>query len=276
MDNGENKRAGRKGIQSVEIGFGVLRSMIAAGRPLPLKALSQLSGIPSSKLHSYLVSFVAVGVVTQDRESGHYGLGPFALELGLGMLEQFDHFSMTQAAMRDLADKTGFTVFLGVWGNHGPTIISRVDGALSQAVLDIRVGSVLPVLRSAVGRNLAAHVPESATRPLIAAELEASRAAAGGQPDSPDNPQTFATVEKVLAASRRDGITRARGGLLSDYTAISVPIFDFAGMIYGALTIMGRVTLFDDSFEGAPARQLIEACAAISKAAGHREKPRAD
>ena len=276
MDNGENKRAGRKGIQSVEIGFGVLRSMIAAGRPLPLTALSQLSGIPSSKLHSYLVSFVAVGVVTQDRESGHYGLGPFALELGLGMLEQFDHFSMTQAAMRDLADKTGFTVFLGVWGNHGPTIISRVDGALSQAVLDIRVGSVLPVLRSAVGRNLAAHVPESATRPLIAAELEASRAAAGGQPDSPDNPQTFATVEKVLAASRRDGITRARGGLLSDYTAISVPIFDFAGMIYGALTIMGRVTLFDDSFEGAPARQLIEACAAISKAAGHREKPRAD
>ena len=54
----------------------------------------------------------------------------------------------------DLADKIGVTVFLGVWGNRGPTIIYRVDGPLSETVLDIRVGSVLPILRSAVGRYL--------------------------------------------------------------------------------------------------------------------------
>lgn len=273
MDNGQTRAAGRRGIQSVEIGFSVLRAMLEAGRPLPLKTLSRLSGVQPSRLHSYLVSFVAVGVARQDRDTGHYGLGPFALELGIGMLEQFDHFSAAQAAMRELADQTGFTVFLGVWGNHGPTIVSRVDGALTQAVLDIRVGSVLPVLRSAVGRNLAAHVPETASRPLIAAELEASRAAAGEQPDSLEEPKTFATVETILAAARRDGIARARGGLLSDYTALSSPIFDFAGTIYGALTIMGRITLFDDSFDGEPARQLKQACQAISRAAGHFDRP---
>ena len=43
-------------------------------------------GLPSSKVHSYLVSFTALDVVSQDPVTGHYGLGPFALKLGLGFL----------------------------------------------------------------------------------------------------------------------------------------------------------------------------------------------
>lgn len=266
---GEAKaRASRKGIQSIEIGFSVLSALMTSSRPLPLKRISQLSGLPSSKVHSYLVSFTALEVVSQDPDTGHYGLGPLALKLGLGFLNQFDLFSATRPVMLDLADRIGVTVYLGVWGNRGPTIIHKVDGSLSDAILDIRVGSVLPILRSALGRNLAAYLPLNSVRPLLARELAHHQL---GRPpvDTIDDPGSLPMAERMLEKVRQDCIARVRGGLLSDFSALSVPIFDHTGSTYGALTLMGRWHNFDDSLEGTPATELKAACAAISAACGY-------
>lgn len=261
-----DRRPARKGIQSIEIGFKVLDALMGAARPLPLKRISQLTGLPSSKVHSYLVSFTLLDVVSQNPETGHYSLGPFALKLGLGFLEQFDLFSATRPVMADLAEEIGATIFLGVWGNRGPTIIHRVDGSLSETVFDIRVGSVLPILRSAVGRNLAAHLPGSMIKPLIAQEIAQFRIV--GE-DTIEDPHTLLTAERMLAQVRHDGIARVRGGLLSDFSALSAPIFDFSGAIYGALTLMGRFNYFDDSLTGSAALKLKAACAMISASCGY-------
>lgn len=265
---GEARRASRKGVQSIEIGFSVLSVLMESSRPLPLKRISQLSGLPSSKVHSYLVSLTALEVVSQDPDTGHYGLGPFALKLGLGFLNQFDLFSATRPVMSDLADRIGVTVYLGVWGNRGPTIIHKVDGALSDAILDIRVGSVLPILRSALGRDLAAHLPAISIKPLLAQELAHHQL---GRPpvDTLENPASLSMAERMLEKVRQDGIARVRGGLLSDFSALSAPIFDHTGSVYGALTMMGRWHNFDDSLEGIPARELVAACAAISASCGY-------
>lgn len=257
----------RKGIQSIEIGFSILSVLMESTRPLPLKSIASKSGLSPSKVHSYLVSFCALDIVAQDRQSGLYSLGPFALKLGLSFLEQFDLFSATRPEMSRLAEDIGVTVFLGVWGNHGPTIIYRVDGPLSQAVLDIRVGSVLPILRSAVGRNLAAHLPWSIVRPIAVAEIEQVKPG-DFDSDTIEDPQTMVTFEKAMARIRTDGISRCRKGLLSDYTALSVPIFDFSRTVVGALTMMGRINSFDDNLTGIPASKLKEACRRISSACG--------
>ena len=268
MTDTRTRKSTRKGIQSIEVGFAILSVLMEAARPLPLKTISQRSGLSPSKVHSYLVSFCALDVVGQDPQSGLYSLGPFALKLGLGFLEQFDLFSATRPEMGRLAEEIGVTVFLGVWGNHGPTIIYRVDGPLSQAVLDIRVGSVLPLLRSAVGRNLAAHLPWSVVKPMAVAEIGQMNPGTITQ-DTLEDPLTLVTFEKMLEKIRDDGISRCRRGLLSDYTAISVPIFDFSKTVVGALTMMGRINSFDDDYEGAPATKLKEACARISSACGY-------
>ncbi|MBO9602843.1 MAG: IclR family transcriptional regulator [Novosphingobium sp.] len=266
------KKPARKGVQSIEVGFSILAVLTSAARPLPLKTISQMSGLPPSKVHSYLVSFTALDVVTQHSDTGHYGLGPVALKLGLAFLDQFDLFSATRPAMAELADGIGVTVFLGVWGNRGPTIIYRADGPLSETVLDIRVGSVLPILRSAVGRNLAAHMPDSIIRPLVAQEL--SHFMLTGTADTIDDPHTLMTAEKMFEKVRADGISRVRGGLVSDYSALSVPIFDYSGAAYGALTIMGRYNSFDDSLNGDAAIRLKTACASISATCGYSPAPK--
>lgn len=268
FDQAPPRAAPRKGIQSIEIGFSVLSALMTSSRPLPLKRISQLSGLPSSKVHSYLVSFTALDVVSQDPDTGHYGLGPFALKLGLGFLDQFDLFSATRPVMLDLAEEIGVTVYLGIWGNRGPTITHKVDGSLSDAILDIRIGSVLPILRSALGRNLAAHLPANSIRPLIAQEI-AQRQQARPTIDTLEEPSSLPTAERMLEKVWQDGIARVRGGLLSDFTALSVPIFDHTGATYGALTLMGRWHNFDDSLDGLPALKLKTACAAISKSCGY-------
>ena len=267
LNDGRNRKSTRKGIQSIEVGFAILSVLMESARPLPLKSISQQSGLSPSKVHSYLVSFTALDVVSQDPQSGLYSLGPFALKLGLGFLEQFDLFSATRPEMSRLAEEIGVTVFLGVWGNHGPTIIYRVDGPLSQAVLDIRVGSVLPILRSAVGRNLAAHLPWSVVKPIAVEEIGRMNPGTIAQ-DTAEDPLTLVTFQKMLEKIRADGISRCRKGLLSDYTAISVPIFDFSKAVVGGLTMMGRINSFDDDFDGTPAIRLKEACARISSVCG--------
>jgi DNA-binding IclR family transcriptional regulator len=188
------------------------------------------------------------------------------LKLGLAFLDQFDIFSATRPVMADLADQVGVTVFLGVWGNRGPTIIYRVDGPLSDTILDIRVGSVLPILRSAAGRNLAAHMPHTIVRPMVLQELSHFRVS--GVADTVDDPQTLVTAERMFEKIREEGINRVRGGLISDYSALSVPIFDYSGAPYGALTIMGRYNSFDDGLGGDGALKLKAACSALSAACG--------
>jgi DNA-binding IclR family transcriptional regulator len=130
---------------------------------------------------------------------------------------------------------------------------------------------VLPILRSAVGRNLAAHMPRSIIRPLIAQEL--SQFMVSSEADTIEDPHTLLTAEKMFEKVRTEGISRVRGGLISDYTAMSVPILDYSGATYGALTIMGRYNTFDDSLDGEAARKLKAACATISSACGYSPQP---
>src|SRR5262245_57200625 len=67
------------GIQSVEVAARILRALIDAGRPVPLKELARLARMHPGKAHRYLVSLTRTEIVTQDESSGHYGVGPMAI-----------------------------------------------------------------------------------------------------------------------------------------------------------------------------------------------------
>ena len=153
----------RRGIQSIEVGFRILDVIRQTGRPMPLKEIADACELTVPNVHYYLVSFQKVGVVQQHADTGHYGLGPYALRLGLAALEQFDVFTTARPIMAEVAAATGHTVFLGVWGNKGPTIVYRVEGSRSRPLLELRVGTVMPLLSSALGRNFLAHLPAAIT-----------------------------------------------------------------------------------------------------------------
>jgi DNA-binding IclR family transcriptional regulator len=265
----------RKGIQSVETGFRVLQALMLAGRPVPLRAIARQTGLSPSKVHFYLVSLTACGLVRQDSDDGHYGLGPGALHLGMAYLEQFDLFTAAKPQMVELVEAFDYTVFLGVWGTRGPTIIYRVNAQSSSAVFELRVGSVLPLLRSALGRNFLAHLPASTVAPLVEQELAAvapPRAAAAADPEMP---RTLDEVEALAGTVRRHGLGRSRGSLLSDFTALSAPVFDHSGTLLAGITVMGPSSEMDDAYDGPVAEAVRAATERVSEAAGWRPPQRA-
>ena len=54
--------------------------MLEHSSPLPLGALAA-AGMSGANAHAYLVSYGTLGLVRQDPASGHYELGPLALQL---------------------------------------------------------------------------------------------------------------------------------------------------------------------------------------------------
>lgn len=257
----------RRGIQSIEIGFEIVDVLAKAARPLALRTIAERCGMPVANVHNYLVSFQKVGLAVQDRESGHYGLGPYALKLGVAAISQFDLHNVARPAMADLCAQTAMSVFLGVWGNKGPTIVYRVEDTHSAPLMELRVGSVLPVLTSALGRNFLAHLPEHMTASLTKQELQQLRKRAAADRPS-DTPCTVSEIETMVAWIREHGVSRCRDSFLAGFTTMSVPVFDRFGNIVAGITIMGS----SDAFDGEPASQAAQALrragAAISMAAG--------
>lgn len=259
------QRSGRRGIQSIEIGFKILDYLRTEMRPVPLKMIAASTGMSAANVHYYLVSFQAVGIVRQETDTGCYALGPYALKLGMAAIEQFDVFAVARPAMTELATTIGHTVFLGVWGNRGPTIIYRVEGGASRPIIELRVGSVLSLLRSALGRNFLAHLPRSLTGEMLDQELKEELTR---EKRLDDAPTTKAEVEEMMDTIRRDGISRCRDALLPNFTSLSAPIFDQGGFMIAAITMMGPIGILNDDLKGATATALMSHAREISVTAG--------
>lgn len=251
-----------RGIQSINIGFRVLDAIASSPHPMKLKDIAAATQMEPSKVRFYLVSFLQIGLVSQSPDSGHYKLGPYGIKLGLAALEQWDVVTAARRYMYELSDTLGFTSFLAVWGNRGPTVVFRMDGR-NRTVLEIRVGSVLPLLETAIGQVFLSFLPEPVTRAYLAEELAEARNAHLGAAK-----QKAAHVDRVVERTRKAGLGIAHGSLLAGFTAIAAPIFDHAGLTTAAISVIGPIGDLDDSPDGLPARLLKEKTSLLSEQAG--------
>ena len=96
----------RRRVQSIEVGFRVLRVLRMADGALPLREIAARAAMPPSKVHLYLVSFVREGMAYQDVQNGYYGLGPFAIQLGLAAIGQLDEAARFYMAARGIDPDT--------------------------------------------------------------------------------------------------------------------------------------------------------------------------
>jgi len=225
----------RKGIQSIEVGHRLLQVLAAAPGAMALRDLASAAHMPPSKAHRYLVSYARAGFVEQDGESGHYGLGSFALELGLAALGRLDPVSVAMSTVRELAGALNQTVALALWGNYGPTIVRWVGGD-SPVSATLRVGSVLPLSRSATGLAFLAFLPESRWRELLRREL-ADNARHLLKPRRLDN------LNEQLNEIRSDGLAFS-STFIDGISGMAAPVFDADGTMTLALITLGYTSGF--------------------------------
>lgn len=249
---------GPRGIQSIEVGGQLLLALAHHGRPLPLKDLAREAGMVPAKAHPYLVSFQKVGLVAQDPASGHYGLGPLALQMGLIGLQQYDPLRLATPLIEELAEALGLTVALAMWGNRGPTIV-RVAEAATPVHVTMRHGTVMSLRDTASGRLFAALLPAEQLREALGAGL--------------DELGRDAPFQQVLAAIRAGEPARAEGDAVPGIHALAVPVFDSLGRLVLGLTVVGPGAAIDLGPQGAVARRMQQAAQALSQRLGWRIPP---
>jgi DNA-binding IclR family transcriptional regulator len=253
-------KSGRLGIKSVEVAGRIIAALIKAGRPAPLKDLARLAGMTPGKAHRYLVSLVRLDLVAQDPLSGHYGIGPAAIALGLAGLRGIDVVRTASELMPALRDEIDETVMLLMWGSGGP-IVYRFEESSRPVFMNVRVGSSVPVLRTASGRIFCAYLSSEQTRDVVAAEREKTEAAGGKRLGA-------AAWDRSVAAARKAGLAAVRGDLLPGINAIAAPVFDHKGRLAAVIGALGRSEDMDVAFDGRAARAVKRAAAEISRRIG--------
>jgi len=206
------------------------------------------------KVHRYLVSLTRCELVAQDEASGHYGIGPASIALGLAGLRNVDVVRIATALMPSLRDEINETVLLAMWSPQGPVVFAFEESS-RPVTMNIRVGSILPLLRTATGRVFAAFLPADATADMLAAEIKSAR-------------QTTARVQKLLDETRRHNLANVEGALVPGVNAMAAPVFDHKNRIAGVIGVLGRPEDLSVAYDGSAARALLRAAAEISRRLG--------
>jgi len=254
----------RAGIQSVEVGFGLLQVLGEAEGPLMLRDLARAANMSAAKAHRYLVSFQRLALVVQDASSTRYDLGPAALKLGLASLERLDAVKLARERVARLMEEIGHTLALAVWGNHGPTIVHWEESP-SAVTVNLRLGDVMPLLSSATGQCFAAYAPKEAIAPMLKEELARSQKQGRG-----DVPGTMAEVRALLDSVRQRGASRVVDTLLPGIVGFCVPVFDADGHMVLGIVSLGPAGSFDPEWGGAVDAPLRRAAAQLSSDLGYR------
>ncbi|WP_370205756.1 IclR family transcriptional regulator [Pararhodobacter marinus] len=264
-------------IQSIEVGFQVIRAMEAADGPLPLRDVAANAGMPPSKVHLYLVSFIREGLVRQDPHTGHYGLGSFAIQLGHSAIRQLDIVGLSRDELNALQETTGFAAYLSVWGNRGPGIVSKVDGQ-RQGSLTVRLGYVLPLYASATGRIFLAYLNRSETEQLLAEELNAIRAGDETWPGAADLPEDPEAIDDQMQTIREQGYAISRNNINANFAAMAAPVFDHPGRIVAAITVLGSEKALTGARAKSISKLLLESTGRLSERMGNspRERQKGD
>ena len=253
----------RQGIQSIEVGFRLLRVLSAASRPMMLRDIAKGAGMPAAKAHRYMVSFMRMGIIEQDSASGRYDLGSYALELGLSGLGRLDPVRLAGPMLENLCEEIHETVALAVWGNHGPTIV-RITDAGGPISITVRAGTVLPLCKSATGKAFSAFSRSPFLKKMLTDELreiaEASKVAIT---------TVRRQVESELTEIRQHGISRATGNLTPGINGFSAPVFDHSGAMVAAITSLGSVGEFSIEWESDLAKAIIATAGELSRRLGH-------
>jgi DNA-binding IclR family transcriptional regulator len=258
---------GKHGVQSMEVGMGILRAMVDGQRSMMLKDIAAAAGMPASKAHRYLVSLIRAGLVEQDPMSSRYDLGPFALNVGLVALDRLDRVRLGLNAIAELRDEINQTTALAVWGDKGPVVV-RWERPRRPITVNVITGTVLELLSSATGRVFAAWMPRKTVAPLLAAEMKA--------PDLPPELKNRAGVDALLAEVRAKGFANTDGfHKVPGVVAVAVPVFNFRNEITMALLAVGVQGMLDSSADGQEVSHLRRHAEALSLRLGAKGEPKA-
>ncbi|KNY10048.1 MAG: IclR family transcriptional regulator [Achromobacter sp.] len=255
-------RERRQRVQAAETGMVVLKGLARLGGRASLTALAAHVDESPAKVHRYLMSLIAEGLVDQEVATQQYHLGLEALMVGVAAMRQADPLRISEPVLIRLRESLAVTCFIAVMGNKGPTIVRFEEPALPVTV-NVRVGSVLSMLWSATGRAFLGALDEAPIQRMALAELA----------EAPDDLRALLDRDDPIGGLRRRvraaGCATVKDTNLRGISAVSAPLYDHTGRPCAVLTALGATGGFDVSPNGKVVEAVKREAAAASAALGY-------
>jgi len=222
----------RGGIQSLERAFAILEEVARNREGIGLAELSKRLGLHSSTVFHLVRTMVALGCVTQHRDSKKYRVGRKLFTLAAGAFDDIELVSLATPVLEKLSRDSGESSHFAVRSGEEIVVLAKTAGTGMFQMVD-RSGTVRPAHATALGKVLlAALTAEQLERYLDTRDLH------------PFTPKTIVerdALARVLEDVRRNGIAYDDGEFDPEVRCVAVPVRDFAGRTAGAIGISGPV-----------------------------------
>lgn len=245
----------QRGIQSLDNTGQLLAALADAGRPLSLGDLARAAGMVPAKAFPHLVSLQKIGLLARNAD-GDFEAGVLALEMGLMALQRLSPTREAEPEVVALAHATGLSVAMAVLGPLGPTVI-RLEEASRPQHVSLRVGTVLSMVNTAIGRTFAAHLPDD----VLTQALTQDAIRMAGEPVN------AASLNKHLPRWRQireAGIDHAVSRPVPGIDTLAAPVFDHTGALALVIAVMGSSGSFDSALDSDVAQRVKQAARRLS------------
>jgi IclR family acetate operon transcriptional repressor len=214
----------------------LLLALSENGSPMGVTELATRLSLGKSTVHLLLQTLCDARFVEVDENTGRYRIGAGAFEVGTAALEHLSLGVHLDPPMERFAELSKEAVSLAIRSGHRAVIVKRFE---STHILraDIRVGTRMPLHRSASGKCLLAYLPSEKLDELFPNER---------LPDvTPESLHTRSELLLELERVRQHGYALNRNEFVLGVAAVAVPIRDGHERVQAALSIAGPTARFD-------------------------------
>lgn len=217
------------GTQSICRAVAILRE-ISSAEATGMRAvdIANVMNLERPTAHRIMRGLLSQGMVTQDPRTKLYQLGPVIYELGLAAAPHYSLREICQPSLQSIANRSGDSVFLVVRSGMDGVCIDRVEGNFPIKARTLDIGGRRPLGVGAGSLAILLELSDDEIEQAIA--INAQRLPPRLTEDR---------LRRAIKSSRELGYALNAEDVLTDITAIGVPIRQPNGACHAAMSLAG-------------------------------------
>jgi IclR family pca regulon transcriptional regulator len=219
----------RSVVQSLAKGLRILECFSADRMEMTLSEVAAAGGLDPGTTFRMLNTLVMLGYVTRVPGTKRFRLTLKAADLGLHAIGHADLREIARPILRSLVGEVNEAASLGVLDGGDVLYIERVRAGLTRIGVDIRIGTTIPAVCSAIGQVMLAYLPERDAERVIASAPRPGT--------MPVVTVSRADLDRSLAEIRRLGYALRDSYFGSGLRVLAVPVLDIDGYPLAALSV---------------------------------------
>ncbi|MCB1754117.1 MAG: IclR family transcriptional regulator [Gammaproteobacteria bacterium] len=241
------------------IALRVIESLAQSGGECGVTDLAHALDMPKARVHRHLSALRDNGYVAQDPRNNRYSVGWKLYLLGQQLVNHYDVVSLAKPVMKALRDKVGQTVVISTFTDTGMVVLDFLPGSTELEIV-MRAGTRFSFNSVAQGKVAMAFGPPELLERVIAEGLKANTRHTIVEPE-----RLRAEVDLV----RRRGWADAPEEVFTGINALSAPVFNADGSLFGALVLTGSIHYLPSTPEKTTVEALLSAASEISGLIGY-------